>query len=205
MFAHVQGRKDASREWGQHIDEVIFDELKLIPNCADHCIYHGIVKNSLVMIARATDDLLIAPLSFDAYQTIVKIFGQHWKIHDMGIVEHYFGLQFVHSPSCISIDQTHLVKYVLLSVFGNGWKNQVGQKKDLVPMLIGTSHAEALAGCIPFDKIEMEDAIKRYGFHYRILLGQLQHLSRWTQLDLQTATQCLAQYQNAPGKLHFDG
>ncbi len=35
MFAHVQGRRDASREWGQHIDQVTFDKLKLLPNRAD--------------------------------------------------------------------------------------------------------------------------------------------------------------------------
>ncbi len=39
MFAHVQGRKDASREWGKHIDEMIFHELKLTSNRADQCSY----------------------------------------------------------------------------------------------------------------------------------------------------------------------
>ena len=29
MFAHVQGRKDASRKWGKHIDKVIYGQLGL--------------------------------------------------------------------------------------------------------------------------------------------------------------------------------
>ncbi len=32
MFAHAQDRKDASREWGEHIDQVIFHKLNLTPN-----------------------------------------------------------------------------------------------------------------------------------------------------------------------------
>ncbi len=71
-------------------------------------------------------------------------------------------------------------------------------------MHVGTTHEETLAGCIPFNDVELEEAIKKYGFHYRTLLGRFQHLSQWTRLDIQTATQRLAQYQNAPGQLHFD-
>ena len=51
----------------------------------------------------------------------------------------------------------------------------------------------------------MKLAIKSYGFEYRTLLGEFQHLCQWTRLDIQTAVQRLAQYQNAPGMLHFSG
>ena len=51
----------------------------------------------------------------------------------------------------------------------------------------------------------MKTAIKAYGFEYRTLLGQLQHLCQWTRLDIQTAVQHLAQYQNSFGMLHFEG
>ncbi len=56
MFAHVQGHKDESQEWGQH--KLIFDKLRLTPNCADHCIYQDIVDGALVIMARATYDVL---------------------------------------------------------------------------------------------------------------------------------------------------
>ena len=166
MFAHVQGRKDASREWGQHIDQVIFDELKLMPNRADSCIYQGIMQGHLVILARATDDILIATTHVDAYQAIVSIFQGKWKVHDMGIVEHYFGLRFVHSPGCLSIEQTHLVYEVLRSVFGHDWASQIGNKSDTVPMIAGTAHEEALAACIPYDASDLESAVKQYGFSY---------------------------------------
>ena len=108
----------------------------------------------------------------------MDVFKGYWKIHDMGtIVEHYFGLWFVHSPNCLTIDQTP-VHDILVSVFGNDWRNQVGSKMDVVPMLAGTNHKEALAGCIPYDEAELAEAVTSYGLIYWTLLGQFQHLSQ---------------------------
>jgi len=75
----------------------------------------------------------------------------------------------------------------------------------MIPMLSGVQHEEALlASCTPYSPSELHKAIQLYGFEYRTLLGQFQHLCQWTRLDIQTAVQRLAQYQNAPGSLHFD-
>ena len=72
-------------------------------------------------------------------------------------------------------------------------------------VIAGIQHEEALATCVPYSDVEMKLAIKSYGFEYRTLLGEFQHLCQWTRLDIQTAVQRLAQYQNAPGMLHFAG
>ncbi len=57
------------------------------------------------------------------------------------------------------IKHSHLVHDVLVSVFGKDWRNQVGSKMDVVPMLAGTSHDEVLAGCIPYDEAELAEAV----------------------------------------------
>ena len=68
MFAHVQGRKDESREWGEHIgDKVVCGELGLVKNRADQCIYQGIINTHHVIVARATDDILIGTHSVAHY------------------------------------------------------------------------------------------------------------------------------------------
>jgi hypothetical protein len=115
MFAQ-QCRKYASREWCQHIDHVIINELLLSPNRADTCIYQGTVQGYLVLMARAPDDILIATPHIDAYHHIVTVFKRKWKVHDIGIVEHYFGLRLVNSTSCLSIDQLSLVNEILKSI-----------------------------------------------------------------------------------------
>ena len=63
-----------------------------------------------------------------------------------------------------------------------------------------------LATCIPYDSEGLKHAMMaKHGFADRTLLRQLKHLCQcWTRLDIQTAVQRLAQYQNnAPGELHF--
>ncbi len=70
---------------------MIFDELHLNPNRADTCIYEGILKGHMVMMAQATDDLLIATPFPEAYGEVVTVLKRHWKIHDIRRVEHYFG------------------------------------------------------------------------------------------------------------------
>ncbi len=50
MFAHVQGRCDASHEWGQHIDTIIINRFILKHNQTGPCIYSGYV--SLIWLLR---------------------------------------------------------------------------------------------------------------------------------------------------------
>jgi len=104
----------------------------------------------------------------------------------------------------MTIDQTHMVHDVLQYVYGSSWDKQIISRTNMIPMLSGVQHEEALASCIPYSPSELHKAIQLYGFEYRTLLGQFQHPCQWTRLDIQTAVQRLAQYQNAPGSLHFD-
>ena len=67
MFAHVQCCKDASHEWGEHIDKVICGELGLVKNRADQCIYQGNINTHHVIMARATDDIIIGSNTFSCY------------------------------------------------------------------------------------------------------------------------------------------
>ncbi len=57
-------------------------------------------------MARATDDILIATPLVETYRATVDTFKGYWKVHDMGVVEHYIGLHFVHITNCRTIDQT---------------------------------------------------------------------------------------------------
>ena len=180
-------------------------QLGLIKNRADQCIYQGTINQCHVILARATDDILVGTSSLDTYNHIVTTLESHWKIHNMGQVSHFFGLRFLFSSNCMTIDQTHMVHEMILQyVYGSSWNKQIISRTNMIPMLSGVQHEEALASCIPYSPSELHKAIQLYGFEYRTLLGQFQHLCQWTRLDIQTSVQRLAQYQNAPGSLHFD-
>ena len=117
----------------------------------------------------------------------------------MGIVSHVFRLRFLFCPNCVTIDQTHVVSEILTYVYVTTWNKQALSIANIVPMLAGIQHEKALASYNPYSSLKMKTAIKAYGFEYRTLLGQLQHLCQWTILNIQTAVQSLDQYQNAPG------
>ena len=73
------------------------------------------------------------------------------------------------------------------------------------PMISGTEHANELAACTPYSSSELHTAQtgKTYGFVFRHVLGGCMHCALWTRLDILTACLVLAQYQSAPGTLHF--
>jgi hypothetical protein len=52
MFMFVQGQTDASRKWGEMIEEFLFNKLGLLPNRADPCTYSGIYKDKPVILCR---------------------------------------------------------------------------------------------------------------------------------------------------------
>jgi hypothetical protein len=60
MYKFVQGRVDASRKWGEHVEEMTFKELGLLPNRADPAVYSGMFQGHPVIIGRATDNFLCA-------------------------------------------------------------------------------------------------------------------------------------------------
>jgi hypothetical protein len=101
MFKFVQGRVDASRKWGEHIEAVIFTDFGLLPNRADPAVYSGIFQGNAVILGQATDDFLCACEHETTYLAIVAVFEQRWTVHALGLVDTFFGLHLYH-PKTLS-------------------------------------------------------------------------------------------------------
>jgi hypothetical protein len=203
MFKFVQGRVDASRKWGEHVEEVIFKELDLLPNRADPALYSGIYQGHPLILGRATDDFLCACEHEATYIAVVAVFESHWKVHTLGLVDTFFGLHFVSSDDCVTIDQTTKAEVVIEAVFGPGWKTQPPSTSCSIPMKTGTAYAESLAQALPLDPAGAAKVIAEFGFEFRSILMSCMHLALWTRLDLFTTCVQLAQYQNHPSHIHF--
>jgi hypothetical protein len=203
MFKFVQGRVDASRKWGEHVEEVIFKELGLIPNRADPAVYSGIFQGHPLILGRATDDFLCACQHEATYLAVVAVFETHWKVHALGIVDTFFGLHFVSSDDCVTIDQTGKAETVIEAVFGPGWKTQPPSTSCSIPMKTGTAYAESLARALPLDPEASAKVVVEFGFEFRSILMSCMHLALWTRLDIFTTCVQLAQYQNHPSHIHF--
>jgi hypothetical protein len=93
-----------------------------------------------------------------------------------------------------------LYVFVLIS-----WLQQpVTPGKHRTPLPTGSTYEAQLAGETPYTASELLLAERRNGFKFRTLLGKFMQLTNWTRLDLLTATARVAQYQSAPGPIHFE-
>ena len=206
MFMFVQGRTDASRKWGEMVEEFIFSDLGLLPNRADPCTYSGIYANQPVILCRATDDFLLICQSRITYDTMIAAFRTKWTVHALDQVKMFFGVRFICSDRCVTLDQNHKIRAIISAVFGPNYHKQPlsSAKGYSTPMRAGTEHSNDLAACTPFSPMELRIAqTQTFAFVFRHVLGGCMHCALWTRLDILTACLILAQYQANPGNLHF--
>jgi hypothetical protein len=93
MLKYVQGRVDASLQWKHAIEEVLIDELGLVPNRADSCVYSGRVQGELVFISPATDNFLVGS-TIKGYRLVLQMLrfkasgAKRWEIHSYLFFRH---------------------------------------------------------------------------------------------------------------------
>jgi hypothetical protein len=177
---------------------VIFKELGLLPNRADHAVYSDIFQGEPIILGQATNDFLCACEHESTYKATVAVFKTHWTVHALGIIDTFFGLHFVSSNDCITIDQTIKVETIITEVFGPSWKDQHPSLSFCIPMKTGTAYAESLTRALPLDADGMQQVKEQFGFEFCSVLMSCMHLALWTRLDIFTTCVVLAQYQNEP-------
>jgi hypothetical protein len=100
------------------------------------------------------------------YKAIIEVFEMHWTVRDLGIVDTFFGLHFVSSRDCITIDQTKKTDTIIEEGFGPTWKSQHPAASCSIPMKTGTAHAKSLARALPLDKLGIAQVKAKYGFEF---------------------------------------
>mgnify|MGYP000361726594 CR=1 FL=1 len=203
MNSFVQGRVDASFRWQEHVEPVIFNDLAFLPNRADPSVYCGLFQQTPVVLCRATDDFLCLCANEETYHLIVKVFEKHWTVHSLGVVSTFFGLHFVVSDDCVTIDQTDKAENIITAVYGPSWIKQPPSSSCSTPMRPGTAYSESLARAIPLDERELKATENEFGFKYRTILQGCMHIALWTRLDILPTCVALAQYQMHTAPVHF--
>jgi hypothetical protein len=90
--------------------------------------------------------IFYAHVSMEAtYKAIIAVFETHWTVHALCIVDTFFGLHFVSSDDCVTIDQTTKVETIIAEVYGPAWKSQHPSSSLSIPMKTGTAYSELLA------------------------------------------------------------
>jgi hypothetical protein len=93
MFMFVQGRTDASRKWGELIEDILFTKLGLLANRADPCTYSGIYKGKPIIICHATDDILLFCEDKVTYDAMIVEFREKWTVQALDEVKMFFGIR----------------------------------------------------------------------------------------------------------------
>jgi hypothetical protein len=206
MYKCVRGRVDASRKWGveashkwgEHVKEVIFKDLGLLP-----AVYSGIFQGHPIILGQAKHKA--------TYKATVAVFETRWTIHTLGLVNTFFGLRFVSSKDCITIDQTVKTETIITAFFGPSLKAQPPSSSCSIPMKPGTAYAESLAHALPLDEAGMAQVKAEFGFefcsthspHELYASGSLDAIGIIYYMELFTTWLVLAQYQNEPSHIDF--
>jgi hypothetical protein len=174
MFMFVQGWTDTSCKWGELVKEFIFSDLELIANLSNPCTYSGMYKNKPVILCQATDDFLLFCPDKTTYDSMIVAFRIKWTVHALNKVKMFFGIRFICSDCCVTLNQTHKIKAIMSNIFGPSYNKQsLSGRGYSTPMLSGTKHANELAACTPFTpgKLKAVQTGKTYGFVFDMFLG----------------------------------
>ena len=223
MYNVVQGRKDASLEW-DILARRILKSVGVVATCGDPSLFSGVLQpkgnedvakkvhmnlstpehDRAVLIMKATDDFGIGTRKKASYLFLVELFRK-WKfvVHDIGEMSFYFGARIIISSSCISMDHNHMIEQSLVMMFGPRWNTQTITTKT-APLPSTTEFESRLFLATPFslpEKIKYEASL---GWAYRTILGIWIFVAHRSRIDILTAVTLLSQFQNAPGKVHYN-
>jgi hypothetical protein len=119
-------------------------------NCAGPCTYSGIYKQQPVILCRATDNFLLICQNKETYDAMIIDFRKKWTVHALDEVKLFFGICFIWSDRCVTLNQTQKIKDIVIEVFGPSLDKQQGNKGYSTPMIAGTEHSNNLAACTPY-------------------------------------------------------
>ena len=223
MYNVVQGRKDASFEWDV-LARKILKSVGVVATRGDPSLFSGVLSlndykdeakkvgldpgnedNKLaVILIKATDDFGVGTKRKAAYLFLVELFRK-WKfvVHDIGEMSFYFGARIIITSSCISMDHNHMIAQSLVMMFGPRWFDQIITTKT-APLPSTPEFESRLFLATPFSLTEKKTYEAKIGWSYRTILGIWIFVAHRSRIDILTAVTLLSQFQNAPGKVHFD-
>ena len=198
-FMNMQGLRTAGRDFHKLLRAVLA-ELDITPTSVDNGIYVFLYKNTLVLLAISTDDILVFTKYAEFFLTIKTKLHQSFGVTSQNNhVIYYLNYKIIQSEHAISIDQTDFIQEVIEKYIP---KNSVTPKID-TPLRTDRQFADEIKSSLPADAHELKLLAKEYGADYRTIFGQLCHIMKASRPDLSNAINRLGVFQAAPNRLAF--
>ena len=198
-FMNMQGLRTAGRDFHKLLKAVLA-ELDIYPTSVDNGIFVFIYKNSIVLLAISTDDILIFTKHEEFYQQVkTKLNSAFGVTAQNGSVIYYLNYRIIQSQHAISIDQTQFILDIVHQYIP---RNSKCPKID-TPLRTDRQFDSEILHCTPASPTELKHLRIQYKADYRTIFGQICHIMKASRPDLANAVNRLGVFQAAPNKLAF--
>lgn len=188
----LYGLRQASRAWNEKLNGVLL-EAGLNRSGVDHCVYHLMQDNKILIVAVYVDDMLVLSNNDEKENWIIDVLKSQFKMKDLGPVSSVLGMRIVRDQAkgTISIDQEAYATKVLKR-FGYFDCNPVTTPLDPTQKLSTSDSPKT-----DHQKDEMR------GVPYQEVIGSLMYLAQLTRPDICYAICFLSRFNNKYGKAHW--
>jgi len=198
-FMNMQGLRTAGRDFHTLL-RAILAEIDIHPTSVDNGIFILLYKQSLVLLAISTDDILIFTKHEEFFLKIKdKLHSAFGVTSQNGDVIHYLNYRIIQSAHGISIDQN---KFILDIVHQYIPANSKCPKID-TPLRTDRQFDNEVLESTPASPKELKQLIVEFKAEYRTIFGQLCHIMKASRPDLSNAINRLGVFQCAPNRLAY--
>ena len=198
-FMNMQGLRQAGREFHELLTAVLA-QLIIRPTSVDNGIFIFLYKESFVILAISTDDILLYTKYEEIFIKIqAKLNSAFGTTSQKGSVIHYLNYKFVQSQYGISVDQT---EFILDMVNKYIPPNSKCPKVD-TPLRTDRQFEIEILDSIPAGPAELKQLAIEFKADYRTIFGQVCHVMKASRPDLSNAVNRLGVFQATPNRLAF--
>ena len=196
LWKAINGLKQASRMWNQHIDGVLAS-MGFVRLTGDHGVYVKWDGVNRVWLALYVDDLFLISLNLKNIIDSKKTLGADMKVKDLGVAQYLLGIELRRIQLGMKDGDILLVqeKYAMeiLKQF-----NMVECKPSSTPLEPSVKLTVQDSPVDDLGKSRMEQ------HPYRQVVGKLMYLAVCTRPDICQAVSELSRFNSDPGKKHWD-
>jgi len=198
-FMNMQGMKTAGRDFHELLSAVL-KQLHIHPTSVDKGIFVFMYKNTLVLLAISTDDILLFTKHEEIYHKLQKqLQAAFGTTTQTGHTLHYLNYRIIQSPHAISIDQTDFIISILDLYLP---RNAKCPRID-TPLRTDKQFDLEVLQSIPALPSELEQLSLEFKGDFRTIFGQICHIMKASRPDLANAVNRLGVFQVAPNRLAF--
>ena len=198
-FMNMQGLRTAGRDFHALLKAILAD-LHIHPTSVDNGIFVFRYKDSIVLLAISTDDILIFTKYVEFYNLIKEKLNTAFGVTSQkDNIIYYLNYRIIQSQYAISIDQTQFIIDIVRNYIP---ANSKCPRVD-TPLRTDRQFDLEILESVPATPSELKQLAIQYKGEYRTIFGQLCHIMKASRPDLSNAINRLGIFQVAPNKLAF--